>query len=125
MKNLRISVRLADGGDQSFDFRNGREVVEELLSDDWAAPPSTMTITAATEDGRLVTIGIPYGDHDEVSVRIENVGEWDPPFKPGQTVRDRQGQTGTVKNCPLGGPVLVEIKGGGVTTWPLDDTETV
>ena len=58
-------------------------------------------------------------------MRVEEIGEWDPPFKPGQAVRDRYFQTGIVKDCPLSGPVLVEIKGGGAVEWPLEDIEAV
>ena len=72
----------------------------------------------------MEVLGIPCSDSAEVSVRVAKVEEWDPPFKRDQAVRDRLGQTGTVKDCPRGGPVLVEIKGGSVVEW-LEGTETV
>jgi hypothetical protein len=71
MRNLNLSLPLADGGRHPLDFESGRELIQELLGDDWGAPPRCLQIEAKAQDGRTVIISIPYSDSDEVSVKIE------------------------------------------------------
>ena len=71
MRNLNLSLPLADGGLHPLDYESGRELIHDLLGDDWGAPPRCLRIEAETQDGQTVIISIPYSDSDEVSVKIE------------------------------------------------------
>ncbi len=72
MQNIRMSVSLVDGSAQDFDFENGKEMIEGLLTDDWGAPPTRLLISATAEDGRRVEISIPYSKSNEVHVSVED-----------------------------------------------------
>lgn len=64
IKNLEISISLVDGGLMIYSelFTSGKELINTLISDDWGAPPLLLTITSKTDDGKTVTISIPYKD---------------------------------------------------------------
>lgn len=72
---LHVSIPTVDGGLQEFSEpdsiitrlailrRNGyegKELVHELLTDDWAAPPVGVRITGTLEDGTRVNEYVPY-----------------------------------------------------------------
>lgn len=74
-RNITVSIRLVDGGfikyvaDEEFLSRlkalerqglTGKALVNQLISDDWAAPPLTVQIFGTDQDGRSVDISIPY-----------------------------------------------------------------
>jgi hypothetical protein len=71
MNNLSISVSCVDGSLQDFDYDTGKELIHGLISDDWAAPPTFLTITATTADGKRVRISIPYSHSADAHVTIE------------------------------------------------------
>jgi hypothetical protein len=76
MSNVTVSVRLVDGGLQEWQegpdllvrLQNlrrrgleGKQLIHELLTDDWAAPPRVVIISGVAPDGqRLEDILIPY-----------------------------------------------------------------
>ena len=71
MENLRITAHLIDGGTQDFEYATGRELIESISHrGDWAAPPSALTIEATADDGRVVTITVPYDDRSRVYVSV-------------------------------------------------------
>ena len=72
MNNLRVSVRLVNGGAQDFDYTSGRELIESWLTDDWGAPPTFLDIEAKTEDGKKVTISIPYRADGEAFASVDD-----------------------------------------------------
>jgi len=75
MKNLRISLPLVDGSVFPMEFDSGRELIQELVGDDWAAPPSCLRIEAMGDDGTTVVISVPYADstHARVTIGTEDV----------------------------------------------------
>lgn len=123
MRNIRFTVSTVDGGAQDFhEARCGRDLIQSLISDDWAAPPSVMRIEATTDDGRIVRIGISYDEDDSVSVTVREATPDDMPYQPGDTIKHLVANaTGTVKSCGLNGPVIVNVA-GATQTWALDET---
>jgi len=71
MKNLKMSLPLVNGGLLPLDFDTGKQLIQELISDDFAAPPRSLVIECTTVDKKTVTISIPYSDKDEVRVSID------------------------------------------------------
>ena len=71
MKNLKMSLPLVNGGLLPLDFETGKQLIQELISDDFGAPPRSLVIECTTEDNKTVTISIPYSDKNEVSVSID------------------------------------------------------
>lgn len=122
MKNLRISLPLADGGLFPMEFDTAKQIVQQIAGDDWAAPPRSLVIEAQADDGRVVSITIPYDNRREVSVRIGEPGAFSPPFESGARVRNgRTNEIGTVKSCDFNGPVLVQTERGTTSQWGLED----
>ena len=73
MKNFELSLPLVNGelqdifcGDVS-----GKEVVHELITDDFGPPPKSMDITVTTESGKKVKLVVPYDDDSNVVVLID------------------------------------------------------
>ncbi len=63
--NLEISISLVDGSLMVVSdlIPSGKELIEKKFwSDDWGTPPLSLTITSKTDDGKTVTISIPYKD---------------------------------------------------------------
>jgi hypothetical protein len=60
MKNLRIYFPLVDGSVFHLKYDTGKQLIHEMVTDDWGAPPRSMVIEASTGDGRRVRISIPY-----------------------------------------------------------------
>ncbi len=71
MKNLKIEFPLVNGSLYSLEYDSGKELIHNLVTDDWSPPPRSMVIEAQSEDGKIITITIPYDDSDEVFVKIE------------------------------------------------------
>jgi hypothetical protein len=62
---------LVSGGLLPIDFESGKQLINELISDDFGAPPKCLIIECKTKDNRSVTISIPYNDNNEVVVKID------------------------------------------------------
>ena len=75
MATLKVSVRLVDGALQEFSESlefykkylrlksadvSGKELIHQLISDDWAAPPCAVYISGISERGEKIDIQIPY-----------------------------------------------------------------
>lgn len=71
MKNLQIYAPCVDDSQLDMEFESGKQLIQELLTDDWGAPPKSLCIEASMDNGTKVTISIPYTDSDRVSVSIE------------------------------------------------------
>lgn len=71
MKNLKMYLPLVDGSSLPLDFDSGIELIHELVSDDFGPPSVSLQIEAKSKDGRVVRIGIPYSEGNEVSVSIQ------------------------------------------------------
>ena len=72
MKNLKIYLPLVDGGLLPMEFYSGKELIHELITDDFGAPPTSLVFEAKTKDDKTIKISIPYSDENEVLVYIEN-----------------------------------------------------
>jgi hypothetical protein len=72
MKNLKVYLPLVDGGVLPLDYSSGRELIHGMVSDDFGAPPHSLCFEAITEDGRSITISVPYSDSDVVFIRIDD-----------------------------------------------------
>lgn len=73
VKNLRTYCHLVDGSCQDLDYATGKELISQLLSDDWGPPLQSFAIAAKADDGRVVTIAVPYDDSERVHVVIEQL----------------------------------------------------
>ncbi|MDO9578629.1 MAG: hypothetical protein Q7J16_12160 [Candidatus Cloacimonadales bacterium] len=62
---------LVSGGLLPLDFDSDKQLINELISDDFGAPPKCLVIECTTKDNKTVTISIPYSDNNEVVVNIE------------------------------------------------------
>ena len=71
MENLRIYLPLVNGSQHALEFATGKELIHELISDDFGPPPRSLEIEARTKDGEKVTISIPYDDSNKVFVSVE------------------------------------------------------
>lgn len=75
MSAITVTIRLVDGGFQEFtkgpeilkeleslqrEGLAGRQLIDNLISDDWAAPPSFVSISGLDERGKKVTHTIAY-----------------------------------------------------------------
>ena len=76
MANVEIDLPAVDGG--LYDYLSYedscKELIHNLWSDDYAAPPVHMRIKIKTSSGKLVQVVIPYDASDEAAVSID--GEW-------------------------------------------------
>ena len=76
MRNLSITVRTVDGGAHDLEYVTGRELINEMVSDDWGAPPTSLVFRGVAESGSRISITIGYDDSDEAFVEVEtDVGE--------------------------------------------------
>lgn len=73
MKNFELSLPLVNGGmyDIYYGDTSGKNVIHELITDDFGAPPRSMEITVTTESGKKVKIYIPYDHENDASVIID------------------------------------------------------
>lgn len=75
MNSISVSVRLVDGSLMQFDAAadlldrlnalqaqglQGRQLIHQLLSDDWGPPPLFVEIIGTSPEGRHVEVLIPY-----------------------------------------------------------------
>lgn len=60
MKNLHIKLPLVSGGQLPLNFSDGKQLIDELCSDDIYSPPTCMIIEAKMKDNKIVTIRVPY-----------------------------------------------------------------
>ncbi len=72
MKNLQICLPLVNGDLFPLDYSNGCELIDHMVTDDLRPPPRSLCFEATTEDGKKVTITIPYSNSDEVAVCIDD-----------------------------------------------------
>lgn len=73
MDNFRLSMSKVDGSQTDFnDCETGRELIAELLGDDFGAPPKHLCIEADIADGKTVRIYVPYSESRKVTVKIED-----------------------------------------------------
>ncbi len=72
MNNLKLYLPLVNGSMAEFDFNSGKELIQELTTDDWSCPPKSMIIEAISESGIKVTVSIPYDNESNAFVRIED-----------------------------------------------------
>lgn len=72
MRNLEISLPLVDGGLFPLEYSSGKELIHEMVSDDWGAPPRCMVIRSKTADGQTVEISIPYDETGAASAIIRD-----------------------------------------------------
>jgi hypothetical protein len=71
MKNLQVSLPLVDGGLLPVSVDSGREFIHRLAGDDFGPPPVRLILKARTDEGRTVTISIPYDDDGAAYAAIE------------------------------------------------------
>lgn len=71
MKNLKFGVHKVNGDYHPFEFTSGRELIVELLTDDWGAPPRGLVIEAMTKEGQSVRISIPYDEDSPASAFVD------------------------------------------------------
>jgi hypothetical protein len=75
MNEVTVSIRLIDGGFHEYttgtaileELRafeqqglSGRSLIDNLISDDWGAPPTSVTISGKDEDGKDFVQSISY-----------------------------------------------------------------
>jgi hypothetical protein len=75
MNSVKVEAKLVDGGAQDWVFGpeflaklkrleaqglTGKNLIHELISDDWGAPPVIITISWNGPDGRRIERKIPY-----------------------------------------------------------------
>jgi hypothetical protein len=71
MKNLRVYCPLVNGDQWTLDPESGKQLIHELITDDWGAPPTGLVFEASTSDGRTVRIIVPYDDVQPARAVIE------------------------------------------------------
>ena len=73
MKNFELSLPLVDGSmlDIYYGNTSGKEIIHELITDDFGAPPRSMEITVTIESGKKVKVYIPYDNDSDASVIID------------------------------------------------------
>ena len=73
MKNLRIYAPLANGTQLPLWDGNetGKAFIHRMFTDDWGPPPLSVVIEADTDDGRKVSILIPYDDTGDALGYVE------------------------------------------------------
>lgn len=74
MSNLKVSIPCVDNSLDEFlnEDDSCKEVIHNLYTDDFAAPPVRMVIQVATTSGKTVKLVIPYDINGTASVFIGN-----------------------------------------------------
>ncbi len=70
MKNLEVYLPLVNGDMFPLDYPTGRELIHDMLTDDWGPPPTALVFEAKTDDGKTVRISIPYDEKSPASAFI-------------------------------------------------------
>ena len=68
---IRVQMPFINGGEDKWEFSSGKELIHELITDDFGVPPKYLSFEAKDEQGQMVTVTIPYDDRDTVSVKIK------------------------------------------------------
>ena len=71
MKNFKMYLPLVSGDLLPYEFDSGKQLIHDIFSDDFGAPPKCLVIECTTKDNKTVTISIPYSASNEVRVDIE------------------------------------------------------
>ena len=73
MDNLNIFLPLVDGSlmDINEGWESGKEIIHDLISDDFGPPPNRLCIEVTTESGKKVCIHVPYDESSNASVTID------------------------------------------------------
>ena len=71
MENVRFGVCMVDGSYHPLGPTSGADIID-AISDDWGKPVTAYVIDAETDDGRLVTISIPYNKSRRAFIRISD-----------------------------------------------------
>lgn len=74
MKNLKFGLPKVNNDYHPLEYASGKELIIDLLTDDWGAPPRALVLEAKTKDGETVRISIPYDDDSPAYAFIEKVG---------------------------------------------------
>ncbi len=61
-----------NGSQCALNYSTGKELIQKMVTDDSGPPPRCMVIEATTEDGKKVTISVPYDDRNRVTVSVED-----------------------------------------------------
>lgn len=74
MENISINIPLVNGDlhEMTRETDTGKQLIQALFGDDWGAPPRSLVIKAVGEDGKKVTITIPYDNTKTVLVAVED-----------------------------------------------------
>ena len=75
MDNLEISFPLVNGSSLPLEYASGKELIHDMVTDDWGAPPRCMVIRSKASDGQTVEICIPYSDSGAASAFIRSDGD--------------------------------------------------
>lgn len=74
MDNISVKIPLVDGSVHEItrETETGKQFIQALFGDDWGAPPRSLVIKAVDDDGKAVTITIPYDNTRTVHVIVED-----------------------------------------------------
>jgi hypothetical protein len=73
VKNFRVFAPLVTGDQMELhDCDTGQQVIAQLFSHEWGAPPRSIVLEAIAKDGRIVRIIVPNDGSDAVKVAIED-----------------------------------------------------
>lgn len=75
MSNLKIYLPAVDGSAYVLQDENDscKEAIHTLFTDDFAAPPKNMIIQITAKSGKIVKVLIPYDDHEQASIKIDDI----------------------------------------------------
>lgn len=72
MKNIQIHLRFNNNKDQTIEFLNSKELIDNFFPQD-GTPLLSLYIEVSTEDGKVITITFPNDDRVKIPVRIEEL----------------------------------------------------
>jgi hypothetical protein len=73
VKNFRVFAPLVTGEQMELhDCDTGQQVIAQLFSHDWGAPPRSIVIEAIAKDGRVVRVIVPNDGLDAMTVASED-----------------------------------------------------
>lgn len=71
MKNLEIYLSLVNNGRLPLNYNSGKDLIRDWISADIVPDPVGLCIKVKTNEGRSVTLVIPYSNSGEVFVEID------------------------------------------------------